>query len=636
MSSKTAVAASAETRALDFGVRQQIGVMAAILLATGLAYAPAAGGDFHWDDDLAVLANPNVVDPSGLGWKALIPPSLGRDRTLTDLTFAANRAISGVANAPFVFTNVAIHLLAVLLAFLAARAILQRVAHPRAVGLALASAAIFALHPLQTEAVSFVSQRAESLASALYLAALLAWLKAEERHPDRGWLGAFALGGAAFLAAVAAKGMALTLPFVGLLVVLLTGARRAHGRRYWLVAWGLPIAGAILLAIGAVAGLSGKKDAGLDAGELGPWRYLLTEGSVLLRYIRLLFWPAGQSVDHWVVGSPGLADAATLASCGVVLALIVGAIWLARRNTRQGARTERRVVALGVLWYFVILAPTSSFIPLQDPMAEHRVYLANLGLILGAVVVADWGLQRLLGNGRGRLAGVSLAVAVSVALCAGLVARNRLWQTDVALWSDAAAKAPLHYRPQLHAGNALWGKGAVAEALGFYQKAAALVPPRTAVWVALQRSFADRATSVGRYGEAQSALTTAIGEAPREVAFREALAWSRFSSGDMDGAVEEVKRARQTGLESGDLAGVAGKAAANRGDYATALRELRLSVELAPDSSLRRSDLAIVAKMAGLDGEACVQLGRFIELEKDAAMRGEGEKLRDQWRCAGR
>lgn len=608
-------------------------LLAGALCAIGAAYAPAVGGDFHWDDDLAVLTNPTVVDPGRIGVADFLPPVLGRNRTLTDLTFALNHALSGNANAPYVVTNVAIHLLVVVLVFLLASALLRRVGHPRGDGVALAVAVIFGLHPLQTEAVSFVCQRSESLASLFYVAALLAFLEAEERHPARHWGGWAAAGGVAFFAAVSSKGMALTLPIVGLLTVALTGPRREHGRRYWIVAWGLPLLAALLLAAGTVVGLSGQKDAGLDAGDLGPWRYLLTEASVILRYVWLLLWPPDQSVDHWVRGSPGLGDPLTLASGALILAALGGAVWLARAGLRAGGKGEARIAALGVLWYLLILAPTSSLVPLSDPMAEHRVYLANFGLILAAAVAIDWALVRARGARAGGRAGGALALLLALALGAALVARNRLWHDELALWTDAAAKAPLHYRPQLHAGNALWGRGRTHEALPYYSRAAALVPPRSSVWEVVQRSLANGLTSLGRFAEAREVLERAVSLAPDQPGLRESLAWVRFTEGDFEGALGEVARGRMRGMNSAELAAVAGKTAANRGDLDTALRELRLAVQLAPYSAQRRADLAIASSMAGRTPDACEQIARFIALEKEGAARAEGEKLQRQWRC---
>src|SRR5512138_909784 len=120
------------------GARLEGGLLVVLLLATALAYLPAVGGDFHWDDDLAVLTRAKVLEPSGFGWRDLVPPALVRDRPLADLTFAANHALTGNANAPFVLTNVGVHLAAVVLAFLLVRRILRRAGIRGAAPLALA------------------------------------------------------------------------------------------------------------------------------------------------------------------------------------------------------------------------------------------------------------------------------------------------------------------------------------------------------------------------------------------------------------------------------------------------------------------------------------------------------------------
>jgi Flp pilus assembly protein TadD len=292
-------------------------------------------------------------------------------------------------------------------------------------------------------------------------------------------------------------------------------------------------------------------------------------------------------------------------------------------------------MGLGVFWYFLMLAPTSSVIPLVDPMAEHRVYLANFGLMLAGVVAADWGFSRAWDGRVAARAGVALGVVVSVALCAALVARNRLWHDELALWTDAADKAPLHYRPQLQAGNALWAAGAHDDALRHFARVAELVTPRSEVWAAMQGLIANRLSTLGRLAEARVVLDGAVSVAPGNVALREALAWNKYSVGDFDGALVEVASGRRLGKDSAELAAVAGKTAASRGDYATALRELQRAVALAPLSPLRRSDLAIVSKMAGRDREACDQIGVFSALEPDAQMRAEGIKLRIQWNCSG-
>ncbi len=612
--------------------RAAVLVLALVLAVTAAAYAPAAGGEFHWDDDIHVLGNPRVVDPSLFGWRSFVPPTLGRDRPLTDLTFALNRIVSGTSNAPYVYTNVAFHLAAVVLAWAVVLTMLRRAGHPRAEPVSLAVAALFALHPLQTEAVSFVTQRAESLASMLYLAALLLALWADEaRAGDRAW---FRWGAAAVcaVAALAAKPIAITFPL--LLIVLAWTARRGMSlSARQRVALGALLAAAALVAVAAVSSLRGAVDAGLDAGLLGPWRYLLTEAWVVLRYLSLLFWPA-LSIDHAVRESPGLSDPVTVGCAAAVLVLIAFAAWLGTRAHRTGAPAASAASA-GILWFFVLLAPTSSVVPLGDTMAEHRTYLANLGAILAIVVGLDALLHRTWRPRAAGRAGVALAVVASVALAAALVARNRLWADDLALWMDAARKAPTLGRSQLHAANALSRAGRSEEALAFYARAAELVPETLDAWAHVQNSYASALLGVGRALDGRVVVERAIRRVPSDAGLRETLAWSLYASGDRDGALAAARTGREIAPDSAELAAVTGKIAADRGDLATALRELGRAAALGPRSAPRRSDLAIVSKMAGLDGAACAEMAQFIALEKEPDARAEGARLRAEWGCPG-
>lgn len=609
---------------------REAAALALLLAATAAAYAPAAGGDFHWDDEVAVLGNARVLDPSRLRAADFLPPALGRDRALTDLSFAAGRALLGPGNAGFVWTNVAVHLAAILLAWAVARAVLRRAGHPRAGPLALAAAALFALHPVQAEAVAFVAQRAESLASALYLAALLAWLSADEAGPGGRRRGLAALGLLLAWAAVAAKGMALTLPLALLLLLVVTPARplpRGAGR----LLLAAPLLAAAALAVSTVRGLGGG--AGLDAGDLGPWRYLLTEAWVVVRYLGLVAWPAGLSVDHAVRESPGLSDPVTLACAALLLAALGLGLWMAARAARRPPRPLEGPVAAGLLWFFLVLGPTSSLVPLNDPMAEHRLYLPALGLFLAAVTGGDALLHRLLGPARAPRAGLALAALALAALAVVLAGRARLWRDDLALWTDAARKAPGHFRPHVHAGNAHWRRDEVEPALAAYARAAAVVRPGSAPWPAVQRAYGDALSGAGRHAEALAVLAAAAAAAPDDPSLRESLAWARFTAGDLDGAEAEAAAGRRRWPDSAALAGVAGKAAAQRGDLEAGARELERSVALDPSVPLRWSDLAIVSWFAGRRARACEAMGRFVALEARPALRAEGVRTRAGWGC---
>ncbi|HET9595807.1 MAG TPA: glycosyltransferase family 39 protein, partial [Anaeromyxobacteraceae bacterium] len=225
--------------------------LAVPLVLCVLAYAVALRGALQFDDFHTVAENDALLSP----WALLASTPrrlLAGDRVVVELTFALDRAVGGLDPLPYHLTSLALHLVTVVLAWALARRVLERAGHrsPRAV--ALVAAGVFALHPLQTQAVTYVSQRAEVLASLFYLAGLLLLLRAEERGRTRAgllaWLGAtlaLALG-------IGSKLVVLTLPAAYVLVGAVFprpgepgGRLAAAGRRLAVVApW---------LALGAVA-----------------------------------------------------------------------------------------------------------------------------------------------------------------------------------------------------------------------------------------------------------------------------------------------------------------------------------------------------------------------------------------------
>jgi len=588
-----------------------------LLLVAAACYVPALGDDFHFDDEGAVVTNRYVADPgSSFGWHSFVPSSLVLERPLTQATFALNRALAGLRPQAFVATNVAIHLAAAVLVWAFARLTLRRSRHPRADGIALCVAGVFALHPLQSQAVSYVSQRAESLASVLYVAALLLLLRAEETLPGRrGWVAV--LGAAAtFIAAFAAKPIALTLPAAYVLHAATVGgsAGATWRRRMSLIAPFL--VSAIALAYSLVTGLSGSAGAGATAGTLGPWRYFLTEQEVLLRYLRLVLWPTGQTIDHLVRESPGLLDLRTVASLAVVAATISGALWLRWRAPRLPDAPAARVIALGIVWFFVLLAPTSSFVPLADPMFEHRTYLANVGVFMAALVAGDLVLARVLAA-RANRARVAIAAALWCALAGALAVRNRVWSSDVALWTDAVAKTPESPRSQYNLGFALREAGRLQPALASFRRAAELQPSGTRAWAGTQELVGEVLLDLRRPAEAAPVLEAALAAAPDRASLHATVAWLRYQTGDVAGAEHHARAALAMAPDNANAMSLAGRIALEQGDLGSALARIGRAAELEPGNRSRHLELAHVLVRAGRVPEACAAWYRFLPLARD-------------------
>jgi tetratricopeptide (TPR) repeat protein len=392
-----------------------------LLLAAALAaFGASLGSGFHLDD-YAIFSDPVLTSPSG--WLGVW--SWRQTRPLTYLTFWLNYQTGGQDALGYHILNLLLHLGAVLLAY----ECLRRVLPERA---ALAAAALFAVHPLQAEAVNYVWGRSIVLAALLCFGALLCWIT------DRPWTAV-----ACFAAALLAKEECAAFP-----LVLAMLPARPRGRSPIAVMLGLAVAaGARVIYAAAV---TPGAPAGFQAG-ISPWRYLLAQGPVILRYLRLLIVPYGFTVDadiHVPAVWVGVLAWTGMAGLAVLL-------WRYRRHT-------------GAMWLLaglILLIPSSSVFPVADLSADRRMYLPMLGF----AAAAGWLLTRV------RTA--ALAAAVAVVLTGVSVGRTQVWMTEERLWREAVRRAPEKVRPKIQLARAV----PAAEALELLAGARRLAPYEPAV-----------------------------------------------------------------------------------------------------------------------------------------------------------
>ncbi len=596
------------------------------LVVAAAAYARVLHGEFLLDDFPSIVESPAVKD-LGRALRALVPELLRGGRPVTDVTFALNYAAGGLDPWGFHLVNLALHLAVAGLVFLFTRTVL-RLAGARPAGvMAVVVAGTFALHPLQTQAVSYVVQRAEVLASGLYLASLLLLLQAERSgRTPRGAL-AYGLALAAFVLGLGAKAIVVTMPAAYLLLTvavpdaagrktLTTGGRRAAMLAPW-------VAVAAWFSFATAKVVEGSTHVGFAVQGLGPGSYFLSQLRAVTTYLRLLLVPLGQN-GYWVVTpARGLSDPGVLPSGLVLVAILGGALVLwarARRRTDQGGAAGR-VAAFGVAWFFLVLAPTSSVVPLADLLVEHRVYLASWGVIVAVTV----GLARVVAllpeSRRALAAGVAVAITWG-ALGALLHRRNAVWENRLAFWSDAVAGSPRAQRPHLNLAYALWERGRYGEAVDHYHLALDFGGRATPAEEAfLQNNLGVALLSAGRLDEAVAALTRATELEPGNANALANLALLAFRRGDLDLAERYVNRALQARPDSGGALEVLGGIRMARGDAAGALDPLERAVRLDPDDAERWLNLAQANERLGRTREACSALRRVGRLPVPVAQR---------------
>jgi protein O-mannosyl-transferase len=441
------------------------------LLALG-AYANALGGSFHFDDSHAVLENPTIRSTSNLGRFFVDPttfsvlPQNQNYRPLLLCTYALTAAVTGVKPGPFILINLLVHLACALLVRSTLRRILPLLrGSPEREDewLATLAGVFFAVHPIFSECVNYVSARSESLSAALALVGIIAYLKA--RAGGRwGWLAGAAV--AMFLAAIT-KAVVVTVP-VFVLLVELAAAERHSWRRVTgrlAVFFAPTLAGAWLVAKMTPA------LAVASASSLTREQYLRSSLPALLHYATLFVWPIGQSADPHYPVAASWAEPRVVAAGLVLLAVLLFAAQAIARRRHAG-------VALAIVWFLLCLLPSQSFFPLAEVVNEHRPYLAAAALcaLLAGIIIHLLPAVLSLEGRPARL--VVLGVSGVLIACMGTltVARNQVWRSEETLWKDVVAKAPQSPRAQMNYGLTLMSSGKLAEAEPYLREAVRLAP----------------------------------------------------------------------------------------------------------------------------------------------------------------
>jgi tetratricopeptide (TPR) repeat protein len=507
--------------------------LALICLAGMAIYANALGGPFVLDDISSITTNPITRD-----FRLVLDT-----RIVTYLSLALNYRLHGLEVTGYHLVNIAIHLANGILVY-AFLTLLQRTPAltPPAPGqreqrlLPLFAALLFVCHPLQTQAVTYIAQRATSLATLFYLGTHALYLCARSsRTVGR----AAPLGAAALVSAIlalATKEIAFTLPLTLLLVEFTCFAGNLRQRLVPLAALCLPallVPFALLLASHDSPGeLLGRLTSLSTA--ISRQEYLLTQCRVFLTYLRLLVFPVGQNVDYDYPLSTTVTPAIIAAL--LLIALLAG---LAARLLRRGRCHREWALALagfGLLWFFVTMSIEAS-VTMPDVIFEHRLYLPSAGFFT-SVVAGLLLLRRRLGRGAASLVLPLLSLAV-VLLAGTTVARNQVWRDEVTFWEDIVAKSPRKPRAHGNLGNAYQNRGRLEEAAREYREVIRLTPGDPAAHLNLGTNLYRQR----KWDEAIDSYRQALRLAPADAIAHYNLGQALLATGKLPEAAGELREA---------------------------------------------------------------------------------------------
>ena len=429
----------------------------AIVVAVFVVYGGGLDHPFMFDDMGAVVANPQIrsLDPA----VALAPPPetpVG-GRPLVNASFALNYAAGGLDPTGYRLVNVALHAACALLVFGLAAGLVE---HARRYDIALAVALLWAVHPLGSEAVNYLTQRTELMMAACYLFTLYAAGRIGRGGRDGAWtvaaIAACAAGMACKESMVSAPLMVIVVDRVYRFSSFSEAFARRKGLYLGLVAgWG--VLAAMMWTVPRTSA------AGFASTHVSTWTYLLNQTEIITHYLRLAAWPDALVLYY------GWATPTTLAAVWpnavLIVALLIGAIALFLRRPRLGFLA---------LWVFITLAPTSSFVPIASEVgAERRMYLPLIGLVGLLVVSAGAALER---RRVSRAAIMGVAVALVLALGYRTVVRTVEYATPLGMAQTVLDRWPT---PSAHymVGTELVSAGRVAESVTHLRQAAAEIPP---------------------------------------------------------------------------------------------------------------------------------------------------------------
>jgi protein O-mannosyl-transferase len=566
-------------------VRQFLAAAALIGLA-GIAYSNSFGVPFLFDDIPAIVANPSIRSLWPLG-DVLLPDIAGgvttAGRPLVNLTLALNYQISGLAVWSYHVTNLLLHTCAALLLFGFVRRTLEmpslhaQISRRSGFWISLGAATLWMLHPLQTAAVTYIVQRAEVLVSVCFLLTLYAFVRGAASTQPRRW---FVLAVLACALGMASKEVMAVAPIVVLFYdrTFVAGSFSVAWRRHRIVHSALAATWLLLAAL--VFGTAGRGDTAGFGAAVTPFHYALTQAHAIVRYLGLTVWPAGLTFDYGTVVIRKIADVWLQL---LVISSLLGAV----------AYAYWRRPKLGFIgfWFFALLAPSSSIVPIaSQTMAEHRLYLALAAPVIAfAIALHAW---------LGRHSVWPIAALSGLALAATLE-RNTDYQSEFTIWRDTVQKRPFSARAHHNLGQAAFTAGDTAGAIGHYQRALELEPASSETHynhgVALAR--------LQRWPEAAAAYHEAIRLQPEHAEAHNNLGTAWLARGDPRRAAEHYQRAVELKPAYGDAHSNLCNALIDLGRVQDAIRHGKEAVQLVPDSATAAYNL----------GNAFAQAGRFDE-----------------------
>jgi protein O-mannosyl-transferase len=572
-----------------------------VIFAACAAYHNSFSGPFVFDDIPAIVDNPSIRHLWPIT-RVMIPPlstAGANGRPIVNLSLAANYALGGTSVAGYHVVNLLLHVTVALLLF---SLVLRTLRLPSLRGrfegkarpIALAITLLWTVHPLLTESVTSVIQRNELIVGLFYLLTLYGVVRSCNSARKVVWYGCAI---AACLLGMASKEVMATAPVMVLLYdrAFLSGSFKKALLLRRPLYLGLS---ATWILLGLLIFVASDRNATVGFGHgVAWWAYALTQCQAIVRYLSLAVWPHALVFDY---GTEVVKAFTTIWPQAAILLLLLGAT--------AYATIRRPKLGFAGCWFFGILAPSSSIIPLTtQTMAEHRMYLP----LIPVVAIATVGLFAKASKNAG------LAVVVFVAALLGwiTVRRNEVYRSAVSLWTDTVSKRPGNARAYNHLGNALDSAGRRSEALASYDRALQLRPDYA-------MAYYNKAESVLKMGQASAAVALFDQALRIDPAYFKAIRGkgdALVQAGRGDVAIPLYQEALKLQPDDSDASRSLGIALLNAGRVSEAIERFEAVLRVDPRDARAHNNLGYAYSKVGRMEMAAEHFAAAVRLEPDSA-----------------
>ena len=558
-------------------------IFAAVLVLGGLAiYSSALPGAFILDD-LDLRESYSTLRSGQLGLVGRVMQLIITGRPLLWATYQLNHTISGFDPYGFHLTNILLHIINALLVWGLASTIrrngyLEHLVPERLQTIwVYAIPLLFLASPIQTESVAYISSRSESLSTVFVLGSLWAFLsQTPEKHP---WLNALFIAflfGCAVLTKQDKPALIAVLPLADYLLLSKLDWRRL-GRNWRVYS---------LFLIGTVIGYFLVIEPHLNARSAGfglPWQpYLFTQFRMYFMYMRLMALPFGLNADYDIAASETLWDHFSWLGLIVLLAIAAATIYFHRRTP---------LICFGIAFFFIMLAPTSSFLPIADFANERRLYLPMLGILLAACTAI---FRYVRPDPRKAWAGLVVVLAV---YSVGTYQRSAVWSNPISLWLDTVEKSPEKARPWIWLGKVYNDTNLHTQAINAWVEGAKHVKKRSGEHAHLLNNLGLAFANLGDRERAIEYYNQALDMRPGASQFRANLAIAQLRLGREEEGWKSFERAAHFARRRPGVFRLRGQEYYQRGRYQEAIADFERVLRFTPEDPVLIHNLEAAREM---------------------------------------